>query len=229
MDLLKKYGIPHGFSVTYTSKNADVVASNEFIDLMIEKGCFWGWYFLYMPVFGEKEDISLMLSPEQRYRLWKRHLEIRNEKPIVTIDFWGDAPLVGGCIAGKHYIHINNKGNVEPCIFTHFATDNIKEKPLKEIMASPIFKKYRQIQPYCQNLLLPCLLIDHPKIIRELVKEFNLYPTHPQAENFIKDLAPKIDEYSKKVHSFMDKVWKENYDKSYQISSCPYCYKGKTP
>jgi MoaA/NifB/PqqE/SkfB family radical SAM enzyme len=227
MDLMKKYGIPHGFSVCYTSKNADVVTSDEFIDLMIEKGCLWGWYFLYMPVFGESKDISLMPSPEQRAKLWKRHLEIRKEKPIVTVDFWGDAPLVGGCIAGKHYIHINNRGDVEPCIFTHFAMDNIKEKHLKEVMASPLFKKYREIQPYSKNLLLPCPLIDHPKIIRELVKKFNLYPTHPNAENFIKDLAPKIDEYSQKVHPFMDKLWKENYDHSYEIGSCPWCYKNK--
>ena len=227
MEICQKYGIPHGFSVTYTSKNADVVTSDEFIDLMIEKGCLWGWYFLYMPVFGEKEDISLMPTPQQRYNLWKRHLEIRSQKPIVVIDFWGDAPIVGGCIAGKHYIHINNKGDVEPCIFTHFAQDNIKTKSLKEIMASPLFKKYREIQPYDKNLLLPCPLIDHPKIIRELVKKFNLHPTHPFAENFINDLASKIDEYSKRVHPVMDKVWKENYDSSYEIGSCPWCYKEK--
>ena len=227
MEICQKYGIPHGFSVTFTSKNADVVTSDEFIDLMIEKGCIWGWYFLYMPVFGEKEDISLMPTPEQRYKLWKRHREIRSEKPIIIIDFWGDAPLVGGCIAAKSYIHINNKGDVEPCIFTHFAQDNIKNKSLKEIMASPLFKKYREIQPYDKNLLLPCPLIDHPKIIRQLVKKFNLYPTHPQAENFIYDLAPKIDEYAKKVHPLMDKVWKENYDPSYEINSCSWCYKNK--
>lgn len=227
MEICQKYGIPHGFSVTYTSKNADVVTSDEFIDLMIEKGCVWGWYFLYMPVFGEKEDISLMPSPEQRYNLWKRHQEIRNEKPIITIDFWGDAPLVGGCIAGKHYIHINNKGEVEPCIFTHFAADNIKGKSLKEVMASPLFKKYREIQPYDKNLLLPCPLIDHPRIIRELVKRFHLHPTHPQAENFIYQLAPKIDQYSKKVHPVMDRTWKKNYDSSYQIGSCPWCYKNR--
>ena len=228
MEICQKYGIPHGFSVTFTSKNADVVISDKFIDLMIEKGCLWGWYFLYMPVFGESKDISLMPTPQQRYNLWKRHLEIRNQKPIVVVDFWGDAPIVGGCIAGKYYIHINNKGDVEPCIFTHFAQDNIKNKSLKEIMASPLFKKYREIQPYSKNLLLPCPLIDHPKIIRQLVKKFNLYPTHPQAENFIYDLAPKIDEYARKVHPLMDKVWKENYDPSYEIGSCPWCYKNQT-
>ena len=47
---------------------------------------------------------------------------IRGNKPIFIIDFWNDAPYVGGCIAGKQYAHISSKGYVEPCIFTHFAT-----------------------------------------------------------------------------------------------------------
>jgi len=69
------------------------------------------------------------------------------------------------------------------------------------------------------------MLIDHPKIIRGLVEKFNLRPTHPQAENFIKNLAPKINEYSSRVHPFMEKIWKENYDSSWEIGSCPWCSK----
>jgi len=212
MELLQKYGIPHGFSTVFSRKNADVVISDEFIDLMLEKGCLWGWYFLYMPVSGDK-DLSLMPTPEQRARLWKRHLEIRSQKPIVVIDFWGDAPLVGGCIAGKYYCHINTQGNVEPCIFTHFQTANIKEKTLKEIMASPVFKEYRKRQPFSKNLLLPCPLIDHPHIFREICQKYNLKPTHPGAETLIKDLAPGLDQYSNQVHKIFDKIWEENYKK----------------
>jgi MoaA/NifB/PqqE/SkfB family radical SAM enzyme len=210
MELLKQYGVPHGFSVAYSKKNAETVISDEFIDLMIEKGCIWGWYFLYMPVGGDR-DISLMATPEQRAKLWKRHLEIRSKKPIVVIDFWGDAPLVGGCIAGKYYIHINNEGKVEPCIFTHFSKENIKEKSLKEIMASPFFKEYRKRQPFSKNLLLPCPLIDHPYIFREIHQKFELKPDHPGAETLVKELAPQLDKYSEKVHQIFDKIWKENY------------------
>ena len=217
MELLKKYGVPHGFSVVYSRKNADVVISDGFIDLMLEKGCLWGWYFLYMPVCGDK-DTSLMPTPEQRANLWKRHLEIRSKKPIVVIDFWGDAPLVGGCIAGKYYIHINNFGFVEPCIFTHFSNDelNIKNKSLKEIMASPVFKEYRKRQPFSKNLLLPCPLIDHPNQFREIREIYDLKPTHPGAENLIGILAPQLDEYSKEVHKIFDKIWQENYQTKFK-------------
>ena len=214
MELLQKYGIPHGFSTVFSRKNADVVLSDEFIDLMLEKGCLWGWYFLYMPVCGDK-DLSLMPTPEQRAKLWKRHLEIRQKKPIVVIDFWGDAPLVGGCIAGKYYLHVNNEGLVEPCIFTHFSREelNIKDRSLKEIMASPVFKEYRSRQPFSKNLLLPCPLIDHPQIFREIFQKYNLTPSHLGAETLVKDLAPGLDDYSKKVHQIFDKIWEENYKK----------------
>jgi len=210
MEILKKYGVAHGFSVVYSRKNAETVISDEFIDLMLEKGCLWGWYFLYMPVCGNK-DISLMATPEQRANLWKRHLEIRSKKPIVVIDFWGDAPLVGGCIAGKYYIHVNNQGWIEPCIFTHFSKLNIKEVSLKEAMASDVFKEYRKRQPFSKNLLLPCPLIDHPQVFREIQKKFNLRPTHEGAETLINELAPQLDEYSKKVHQIFEKIWKDYY------------------
>ena len=30
--------------------------------------------------------------------------------------------FVGGCIAGgKHYMHINANGDVEPCVFIHYS------------------------------------------------------------------------------------------------------------
>jgi len=212
MELLKRYGVPHGFSVVYSRKNADTVISDEFVDLMIGKGCLWGWYFLYMPVCGDK-DLSLMPTPEQRAELWKRHLEIRSQKPIVVIDFWGDAPLVGGCIAGKYYIHIDNKGFVEPCIFTHFLAENIREKTLKGAMASPVFKEYRKRIPFSKNLLLPCPLIDHPHIFREIRQKYNLKPAHFGAETLIEDLAPELDQYSKRVHQIFEKIWEENYQK----------------
>ena len=217
MEILKKHGVPHGFSATVTRKNADIVLSDEFIDLMIEKGALWGWYFLYMPVGGDT-DISLMPTPEQRAELWKRHLEIRSRKPIEVIDFWGDATLTGGCIAGRFYVHINNYGMIEPCVFTHFTNVDIKDKSLKEAMASPLFKEYRSRQPFSKNLLLPCPLIDHPEVFREIRQKYNLRPTHPKAETLTGVLAPMLDQYSAEVRQKFDRIWKENYQSRFKES-----------
>lgn len=58
MDILKKAGIIFGFSTCYHRYNTEAVASKEYIDLMIEKGCRFGWYFTYVPV-GRDSDTDL--------------------------------------------------------------------------------------------------------------------------------------------------------------------------
>ena len=75
--------------------------SDKFIDFLIDKGAMVGWYFLYMPVGGDK-DTKLMPTRSRRGK------DIRATKPFFLIDFWNDAPYVGGCIAAKYYAHIDN-------------------------------------------------------------------------------------------------------------------------
>jgi MoaA/NifB/PqqE/SkfB family radical SAM enzyme len=208
MDLLQNRGIPFGTSVAVTKLNEEIVTGDKFIDMLIDKGAYINWFFLYMPV-GRKPDLSLMPTPEQRKHLLERGRYIRANKPLFIIDFWNDAPYVGGCIAGKEYIHITSKGDVEPCIFTHFAVDNIKNKSLKEVMDSEYFKEIRKRQPFSENLLLPCMWIDHPKVSREIYEKLKIYPTHPGAEDIlIKDeFKQGLDCYSKQVNKIYSKIW----------------------
>jgi MoaA/NifB/PqqE/SkfB family radical SAM enzyme len=185
MALLRKYKIPFGYSVCVTRKNVKEVFSDKFVDFMIKQGAILGWHFLYMPVCGDP-DMELMPTPKQRVWMLRRVEKIRATKPIFMIDFWNDAPHVGGCIAGKEYIHITSEGFVEPCIFTHFAVDNIKNKSLKQCMNSKYFKALRKKQPYNENLFLPCQWIDNPEISREMSKRFkNLKATHPGADDIL--------------------------------------------
>ncbi len=170
MDLLRERGVLFGVSTATGRNNIDTVISDEFINMLIEKGAKMSWYFIFMPV-GEDPDFNLMLTPEQRIYLGKEVRKIRNEKPYFAIDFFNDAPYVGGCIAGKYYCHINSHEDVEPCIFAHFATDNLKNKKLIDVFKSPFFKELRDRQPYNDNLLKPCMMIDNPKVIREVASK----------------------------------------------------------
>jgi len=43
MDILKKKKLGFGASLCYTSKNAEVIGSEEYIDFLIEKGCKFAW------------------------------------------------------------------------------------------------------------------------------------------------------------------------------------------
>ncbi len=208
MDDLREAGVPFGFSVMVTRQNVDTIISDEFNDMLIEKGCLVGWHFLYIPV-GLNPDVSLMPSAEQRELMRKKGAQrIRNEKPMFVIDFWNDAPYVGGCIAGgRNYFHINSRGDVEPCIFVHMAVDNVKQKNLKDVINSPYFKAIRKRQPYSDNLLRPCMIIDHPHVLRELCAECKPCPTDGPVCGFIEKLADDLDKYSSESAKVLDPVW----------------------
>lgn len=209
MDNLRNAGVPFGFSATVTQQNNELVTSDKFIDLYVNKGCFIGWYFNYIPI-GRKPDLDLMPTPQQRVNRWKRINAIRMNKPIVLADFWCDGSLVGGCIAGgRAYFHLNSHGDIEPCVFAHFAADNIRNKSLAEALNSPFFKAIRSRQPYSPNLLRPCMIIDNPTVLREVVKEGDAHPTHTGAETIVTELATNIDQYAAEYANLADQAWNQ--------------------
>jgi MoaA/NifB/PqqE/SkfB family radical SAM enzyme len=211
MDVLRENGVLFGFSVTATRYNNELVVSDEFIDLFVEKGAFIGWYFNYVPI-GREPNLELMPTPEQRDYRRRKILEIRRTKNIIVADFWNDGPLVNGCMAGgKNYLHINVNGDVEPCVFVHFAADNIKEKSLAEVLTSDYFMAFRKRQPYTENHLRPCSFLDNPWVLRDIVAETGAYPTHDGAETLITSLAKDLDKYAAEYKVIADKAWKEEY------------------
>jgi hypothetical protein len=152
-----------------------------------------------------------MCSAEQREQLRKGVQHIRATRPILAADFWGDGPLTGGCLsAGRKYLHINNKGDVEPCIFAHFAVDNIRNKPLIDCLDSDFFKDIRKVQPFGKNLLRPCPIIDHPSILKRAVQKNGAYPTHEGADSLFDRLEPGLHEYAAKVKERLDPVWQND-------------------
>ncbi len=212
MDNLREAGCIFGFSVMVTRNNFDVVTSDEFIDFLVEKGALYGWYFLYMPV-GREPNLDLMPTPQQRNQLRIAGKRFRQTKPILIADFWNDAPLTIGCInGGRTYFHINSHGDVEPCIFVHFATHNIKEVSLVEALNCPFFKGLRKMQPFCYNTLRPCPIIDHPQLIRIAIKKYGAYPTHEGAESLLsEEIACGLDRYAEEVKRIYDPIWDEEY------------------
>lgn len=205
MDSLNRRKGLFGFSLTVTRKNAEFVMSDEFIDEWIRRGCFLGWVFIYIPI-GRKPDIDLMPTPEQRRMVGQRVRYFRSTRPIFIADFWNDGDYVDGCIAGaKKYLHINCHGDVEPCVFAHFAVDNIKGKSLKQVINSPFFKAIKAKQPFNQDHRLPCMIIDNPEILRQVVAETGAHPTHPGAESLITELAADLDEYARAMREQLRK------------------------
>lgn len=207
MDLLKANNLAFGFSCCYHSKNVDTVGSDEFIDFMIEKGAWFGWYFTFIPV-GTDAPVELMVTPEQRAYMYRRINEIRCKKPIFVLDFWNDGEHCEGCIAGgKRYFHINAAGDAEPCAFIHYSDSSIREKPILEILKSPLFMAYHDGQPFNNNMLRPCPLLDNPEKLKHMVKSSGAHSTQPLDPEDVDNLTSKCVEASKSWAETADKIW----------------------
>ncbi|RLC45215.1 MAG: radical SAM protein [Candidatus Coatesbacteria bacterium] len=207
--MLRDEGVVVGFSVTATRNNVEVVSSDEFIDTMLDWGALIGWYFQYVPI-GDRPDTNLMLTPEQRDYLRRRIDKQRAAKPVFLADFWNDGAAVDGCMAGgKRYLHINNNGDIEPCVFCHFAVDNIYDTTVTEALKSPFFRAIRERIPYDGNMLRCCMLFDRPQVFREHYRRFHPRPTHKGAESLVTDLAEALDRNRDGVAAILDKAWAE--------------------
>ncbi|MBI5497393.1 MAG: radical SAM protein [Deltaproteobacteria bacterium] len=208
MARLKQRGVLFGISVTPTSLNTDIVATDEFIDFYMDRGASFAWLFTYIPV-GKSPELDLMPTPEQRDHLRSATLRWRRTKPLFLGDFWNDGATCGGCLSASRYAFIASDGKVQPCTFVHFYTHNIKDHSLKEIFASPFFASIRDAQPYDRNLLRPCKIIDHPHVLRQLVDECGARPAYPGADDLVRDprVSGFLDQYSERYAELADKAW----------------------
>ncbi|NLU09770.1 MAG: radical SAM protein [Tepidanaerobacter acetatoxydans] len=207
MDRMRKAGLIYGVSVTYNRNNTEELASEEFVDMLVDKGVVYAWYFTYIPV-GKDVDVDLMATPEQRTYMYEKVLEYRRTKPIFIMDFWNDGEVSNGCIAGgKRYLHINARGDVEPCAFVHYASCNIKDVSLKEALGSPLMRAYQKRQPFNMNHHRPCPLIDNPEMMVEIVKESGAYPTQLNPDETPEEFAEKLTPYAQKWGQIADEKW----------------------
>lgn len=191
MELLKDRGIGFGFSVCYHARNYHTIASDAFLDFLREKGSWFGWLFQYMPV-GSGADMSLVLSPEQRVYVADRIEQYSARHKIAIIDFWNNGHRVFGCAAGGTcYLHINAQGDVEPCAFCHYADRNIYSATLMEALNSPFFKRFRAAQPFSDNPLSGCPLVNHPDRLERIVAETGAVSTHQANPETVAELAEK--------------------------------------
>ena len=220
MKLLKEHKLPFGISTCYTSKNVEDVSSEKYFDLIIDSGALFVWFFHYMPV-GNDAAVELLPSPEQRELMFNKIREYRKCKPIFSMDFQNDAQYVHGCIAGgRNYLHINAKGDVEPCVFIHYSNCNIHYTSLLDAYKSPLFMAYHDNQPFNDNMLRPCPMLENPEYLRQMVKETKAENTDYQSFESVDHLCDKTVKYAENWKPTADKLW-------HGCSGCDNCKKGE--
>lgn len=210
MDLLKKYGIVFGTSICYTRHNIEAVTSDEFLRMIADKGARFGFFFHYMPV-GNKAVPELLPTLEQRKYMVDRIRYIRSKEcdiPFFPMDFQNDGDYVGGCIAGgRNYFHINSAGDAEPCVFIHYSDSNIRDKSLLEILQSPLFMEYHKGQPFNENHLRPCPMLENPEILEQLVHRSGAHSTDLESPEEVEHLCEKCKQYAADWAPVADDIW----------------------
>ena len=158
-----------GFSAMVTRENFETLSGQKFIQEMLDRGCALGFYSEYIPV-GSAARWELVLEDEERARFRKRILELRKRNPIMLAHLPDDEygpdnkclAVIGGCV------HINSQGYVEPCPFTHLASDNVREKGLEEALKSTFLAQIRSSHAACHRGRLGCALFENREIVQEI-------------------------------------------------------------
>lgn len=214
MALLNRKKLIYGISACYTSANFESITSEEFFDSLIEMGSYFIWYFHYMPV-GNDAAPELMPTPEQREETYRRIRHYRATKPLFAMDFQNDAEYVGGCIAGgRRYLHINANGDIDPCVFVHYSDSNIREKTLLQALQSPMMMAYHNWQPFNENMLRPCPMLENPDKLRSMVAGTSAHSTDLQSPESVEHLCAKCDQYAKNWKPVADRLWEERNENS---------------
>ena len=223
MNLLKSHRLPFGNSICYTSVNIKDVSTEAYVDQLVDWGSYFVWYFHYMPV-GKDAVPELLPSPEQREHMYHQIRTLRGKKPIFMLDFQNDGEYVGGCIAGgRRYLHINANGDCDPCVFIHYSDSNIREKTLLEALRSPLFMAYHDGQPFNDNHLRPCPMLENPEKLREIVHKSGAHPSDVTAVEEVDDLCAKCDSYAENWQPTADRLW----ECSHGCASCQKMAAGK--
>lgn len=215
MKLLRERNLPFGISCCWTRANADTVATEENMDWMIGEGALFCWYFHFMPV-GKGATADLIPTPDQREHMYRFIREMREKKPLFTLDFQNDGEYVGGCIAGgRRYLHINAAGDVEPCVFIHYSNANIHDVSLLDALRSPIFMKYYEGQPFNDNYLKPCPMLENPDILPKMVKDSGAHSTDLIEQESPEELRSKTIDAAAAWSPIADRLWDDRTDPMY--------------
>ena len=227
---LRQAGVPFGISVTATSKNADVLLTDEFYDFYFkEQGACYMWQFQLMPIGRGKDELDLMVSPEKRVQLYRKWEKLLSEKNYCLADFWNSGVLSRGCIAyGRSggYFYIDWHGNITPCAFIPYYVDNIYDlydsgKTLSDALFSDFMKNGRKWQREYgldnwkkpKNWLMPCSIRDHYEIFRNSVLPKDAKPEDEKAREALEseEYFEVLKNYDEELQGLTKKIWQSEY------------------
>ncbi|HET6450836.1 MAG TPA: radical SAM protein [Spirochaetia bacterium] len=143
MDQLRQAGIFFSLSFTVTRANFPIVTDASFLQQSVDAGCRLFLLLEYTPVREGTDD--WVITDEQRAAMKGLVATFRARFPAVFIAVPWDEEEQGGCLAaGRGFVHISARGDLEPCPFAPWSDANVARVPLREALQSRLLHLMRE-------------------------------------------------------------------------------------
>ncbi len=175
-------GLFTGVAISVCKSNIGMALSEKFINMLVESGVAYLWYYIYRPV-GSDSCYDLALSLEEINTLRKHIVEARSKYQIVIIDAYWDhegRPLCPAATGLSH--HINAAGYIEPCPVIQLSADSINGKKLTEIYSESAYLK--DLQDSLTKKTKGCILMDDPVWLAEFAEKYGTTDTSGRDNEF---------------------------------------------
>ena len=100
------------------------------------------------------------------------------------------------------------QGRCGACVFIHYSNCNIHDTSLLDALKSPIFMAYHDNQPFNENMLRPCPMLENPEALRAMVKKTGAVSTDYQSPESVDHLCDKTTPYAENWKGTAEELWK---------------------
>ncbi|NQT57725.1 MAG: radical SAM protein [Bacteroidetes bacterium] len=170
LESMKQHRVFFGVSFTVTKENVMTITDSEYVRELMRLGVYLFFYNEYVPF--EPGSESKCVSVAERDDLEKSLILLRKQFNAMFISFPGDEAQFGGCLsAGRGFFHINPAGEMEPCPFSPYSTDSLKEVSLKEALQSKFLSTIRENHDKLFEYQSGCALWNNKEWVEKLVEE----------------------------------------------------------
>jgi MoaA/NifB/PqqE/SkfB family radical SAM enzyme len=167
---LKRAGIFFSLSMTVTRENFDVVTDLDFLRGAVDEGCRLFFHVEYTPVRAGTD--AWVITEEQRERMKGLVAEFRRRYPAVFIAVPWDEEEQGGCLAAaRGFVHINARGDVEPCPFAPYSDASLVRVSLREALGSRFLRLMRENHQIFEETEGGCALWKQREAVEALLRD----------------------------------------------------------
>ncbi|MGI8603895.1 MAG: radical SAM/SPASM domain-containing protein [Verrucomicrobiales bacterium] len=196
-----------GVATSVCQSNIETLVSEQWLRRLIAMGVHYAWYHTYR-VVGPNMSSELALVPEQVKRVRRFVVDMRVKLPIGLIDAYYDGEGEALCpMATGISHHISPNGAIEPCPIIQFATANVRDGDIFELLSGSEFM--RDFRETAARHTRGCIVLERPDLVNDLVHKHGARDTtiRQTALAEVRQMRPRPSQYLKDVDPIPEKHW----------------------